>query len=132
MNDLCAPGPFRLGLPGDGAAGFREVQQALSECGYDVGRVMATRATSAFALAPAYDSRMAEITPKDARNYLNRWSLVREVEDRELRAASMELKARQLSALMASRGLFSHDSTRDQEIVDVRARWARIRSTLSG
>lgn len=75
---------------------------------------------------------MAEITPKDARNYLNRWNLVREVEDRELRAASMELKARQLSALMASRGLFSQDSTRDQEIIDVRARWARIRSTLSG
>jgi hypothetical protein len=75
---------------------------------------------------------MAEITPKDARTYLNRWNLVREVEDRELRAASMELKARQLSVLMASRGLFSQDRSRDQEIVDVRARWARIRSTLSG
>jgi hypothetical protein len=75
---------------------------------------------------------MAEITPKDARTYLNRWNLVREVEDRELRAASMDLKARQLSALMASRGLFSPDRVRDQEVVDVRARWARIRSMLNG
>lgn len=75
---------------------------------------------------------MSTITPKDARNYLQRWSLVREAEASELRSTSMELKARQLSVLMASRNLFRADDSRDREISDIRQRWALIRSTLRG
>lgn len=75
---------------------------------------------------------MSTITPKDARSYLQRWSLVQEAEARELRGTSMELKARQLSVLMASRNLFRADETRDREISDVRKRWAMIRSALRG
>ncbi|MBL8271558.1 hypothetical protein [Steroidobacter sp.] len=75
---------------------------------------------------------MASITPKDARTYLNRWDLVREAEATELRAASMDTKARQLAVLMASRDLFRRDESRDQEIVDVRDRWTRIRRAMSG
>lgn len=74
---------------------------------------------------------MAAITPKDARNYLNRWNVVREAEATELRGTSMEIKARQLAVLMASRNLFRPDQTREHEIDDVRARWARIRRALS-
>lgn len=77
-------------------------------------------------------TRMAAITSKDAHNYLNRWNLVREVEARELRGASMEIKARQLAVLMASRDLFNPDQARDQEIIDVRERWAKIRRALRG
>lgn len=76
--------------------------------------------------------RMAEINPEDARNYLDRWKLVREVQTSELRGTSMEIKARQLAVLMASRDLFSKDQTRDQEIAAVRARWTKIRSALRG
>lgn len=75
---------------------------------------------------------MVTLTAKDARNYLRRWSLVHEAETNELRAASMETKARQLAVLMASRDLFSADQTRDHELIDVRQRWARIRRALSG
>lgn len=74
---------------------------------------------------------MATITPKDARSYLDRWNLVREVEATEFRGATMELKARQLAILMASRQLFGPDRARDHEVSDVRARWAHIRRALS-
>ncbi|HEY0683775.1 MAG TPA: hypothetical protein VGD45_15690 [Steroidobacter sp.] len=75
---------------------------------------------------------MATLDPKDARNYLARWELVHKVEVAQLRETSMETKARQLAVLMASRELFAKDQKRDQEIADVRARWAKIRSALSG
>jgi hypothetical protein len=80
----------------------------------------------------AYHRRMATITPQDARNYLRRWNLVREAEEIELRGATMELKARQLAILMASRELFAPDQIRDREINEVRARWSRIRSAMRG
>lgn len=73
---------------------------------------------------------MATITPKDAHKYLERWRLVCQAEATELRGATMDLKARQLAILMASRDLFAPDQTRDREINDVRARWARIRRAL--
>jgi hypothetical protein len=45
---------------------------------------------------------MSSITPDDARRYLERWKLVEEREIAELRNTPIEIKARQLAALMAS------------------------------
>lgn len=75
---------------------------------------------------------MAAITPEQAREYLNRWKLVRRTELDELRATSFETKLRQLSVLMASRGLFRNDPERESQADQLRDRWARIREALSG
>lgn len=75
---------------------------------------------------------MATITPEEARAYLNRWKLVRELEVIELRRTDMETKFRQLSALMAARGLFGPEPDRESEVQAVRDRWARLRQALSG
>lgn len=72
---------------------------------------------------------MSSITAEQARWYLDpeRWRLVEEQEILELRSTPMEIKARQLAALMAARHLFSEDRNRENEVAEVRARWARIR-----
>lgn len=75
---------------------------------------------------------MAAITSEQAQSYLSRWKPVRELELDELRKASMDLKARQLAVLLASRDLFRSDDTREREAKAVRERWARIRKALSG
>jgi len=75
---------------------------------------------------------MSALTPEQARAYLDRWALVREVETRELRTASLELKAQQLGVLMPSRELFKNDPEREREITGVRDRWARIRRASGG
>ena len=75
---------------------------------------------------------MAAITPAEARAYLKRWELVREIELIELRRTSMDVKLRQLSALMASRGLFGEDPERENGVQRVRDRWACLRRALLG
>jgi hypothetical protein len=75
---------------------------------------------------------MGFITPDDARRYLERWKLVEEREITELRETSVEIKAKQLSALMASRNLFREDPERERGVRQVQARWARLRKALGG
>jgi len=75
---------------------------------------------------------MAAITPTEAQAYLERWELVREIELIELRRTSMDVKLRQLSALMASRDLFGVDRERDSGVQLVRDRWACLRQALGG
>jgi hypothetical protein len=75
---------------------------------------------------------MGSVTPEDARQYLERWKLVEEREITELRNTPIEIKARQLSALMASRHLFREDPDRERGIREVQARWARLRKALGG
>jgi hypothetical protein len=75
---------------------------------------------------------MAGITPDEARAYLARWQLLRDVEAAELRSTSMETKLRQLAALMASREVFGPESDREAELREVRERWARLRQVLGG
>jgi len=70
---------------------------------------------------------MALITPAEARAYLERWAAVEEFELAERRNASMETKLQQLSALMASRDLFAADPERENGVLEVRERWARLR-----
>ncbi|MGH8285564.1 MAG: hypothetical protein ACRETT_07335 [Steroidobacteraceae bacterium] len=75
---------------------------------------------------------MTSISPKQARDYLDRWKLVKEVEANELRTVSMETKLRQLAVLMASRNLFGDDRDRETRVREVRDRWTRIRAALHG
>ena len=70
---------------------------------------------------------MSPATPDEVLAYLKRWELVRSVEDAELRNVSAETKLRQLLALMAGRHAFAADPNREDEIVLVRERWARLR-----
>jgi hypothetical protein len=73
---------------------------------------------------------MDPITPKQAREYLDRRELVRQAEVKELRAASFETKLRQLDVLMASRSLFGNDRNRERQVLEVRNRWAQIWQAL--
>jgi hypothetical protein len=75
---------------------------------------------------------MAAITPTEAHAYFKRWELVKEIELVELRRTSMDVKLRQLSALMASRGLFGVDPERENGVQLVRDRWACLRQALRG
>jgi hypothetical protein len=75
---------------------------------------------------------MTAITAAEARAYFKRWELVKEIELIELRRTSMDVKLRQLSALMASRGLFGVDPERENGLQLVRDRWARLRQALGG
>jgi hypothetical protein len=70
----------------------------------------------------------SSMTTSEAEAYFKRWELVEEVERLELRRASMDVKFRQLSALMASRDLFRVDPERESEVALVRERWACLRS----
>jgi hypothetical protein len=70
------------------------------------------------------------ITKAEAQAFLNRWSMVRDAERDELRKTSMDIKAKQLMSLMESRELFGADAAREQEVAEVRARWARLRRVL--
>ena len=69
---------------------------------------------------------MALLTPKQAYDYLDRWKIVREVENDELRDASLETRLRQISTLVNSRYLFEAEPDRGRLIQEVRARWAQI------
>lgn len=75
---------------------------------------------------------MALLTPKQAFDYLDRWKLVREVENDELHKATMETRLRQLSTLVASRHLFEADPNRGRLVDEVRARWTQIRKVMNG
>lgn len=75
---------------------------------------------------------MAAITAEQAQSYLDRWKLVQEAEVQELRNSPLDIKARQLSVLMASADLFAKDDNRQKEVDVVRERWARIRGALRG
>ncbi len=75
---------------------------------------------------------MSAMTPEQARAYMRRWDLVRDVEAAELRSTPMETKLRQLATLMRARDVFAPDPDREAEIRAVRERWARLRRALGG
>ncbi len=72
------------------------------------------------------------MAPAEARDYIQRWTLVREIELSELRRTSVATKLGQLAALMASRHLFGPEPDRERQLSEVRDRWARLRQALSG
>jgi hypothetical protein len=73
---------------------------------------------------------MTAITPEEARDYLDRWALVQAVELEELRRTPMDTKLRQLASLMASREQFTADLTRENDVQEVRRRWAQLKQVL--
>jgi len=75
---------------------------------------------------------MPHITPKQARAYLAGLALANEFEIEELRKAPVELKLRQLWALMTSMHLFEEKDARREarERNEVRQRWARLYRVL--
>jgi polyhydroxyalkanoate synthesis regulator phasin len=75
---------------------------------------------------------MGEITSEQAQEYLKRFELLEEAQIAERRRASMQLRFRQLSALMSSRHAFGVEAGRERELDLVRERWARLRQALSG
>ena len=79
-----------------------------------------------------YDPGMTSITRAQAQAYLKRWAEVEAFEAEELRRTPMEVKLRQLSALMASRSLFPADPTREKGVKQVRRHWAKLRKALGG
>jgi hypothetical protein len=75
---------------------------------------------------------MRKMTPEEARDYLQRWELLRDVEAAELRRTSLETKLQQLAALMAARDLFGPEPDRETQLLDVRELWARLRRAVRG
>jgi hypothetical protein len=73
---------------------------------------------------------MSDITPEDARGYVDRWSAANAAELDELRRTSMDTKLRQLTALVASRTWIVEDSARENEVDVVRRRWAQLKQVL--
>jgi len=73
---------------------------------------------------------MPPLTPKDVRDYLKRLALANEFEIQELRAATVELKLRQLWSLMKSADLFEDGVAREAGVREIRARWARYHQAL--
>ncbi len=72
------------------------------------------------------------MTSDEGRAYLQRWALVQAAEDAALRCTPLEVKLRQVSALMASRDLFGVEPEREAGVQTVRERWASLRQALRG
>jgi hypothetical protein len=70
------------------------------------------------------------ITPAEVREYLAGLALANRFEIEELRKAPVELKLRQLWALMKSAHLFEDEAQREAEARAVRERWARLYRAL--
>jgi hypothetical protein len=77
-----------------------------------------------------YNWVMSSNSPEEARRYLAGLALANEFEIEELRDASIELKLRQLWALMSS-DLVENEMQREAEARTVRERWARLYRTLN-
>ena len=71
------------------------------------------------------------MTPAEVREYLAGLALANDFEVEELRKASVELKLRQIWALMGSAHLFETSAQRDAEAGRVRERWARLYRALN-
>lgn len=74
---------------------------------------------------------MSSLDPRETRQYLAGLKLANDFEIEELRRAPLELKVRQLWALMTSAGLFEDDAARSAEFRDVRERWGRLYRAFS-
>jgi hypothetical protein len=70
------------------------------------------------------------LSRKDGRAWRARWKAVRKAELAELRATPLDVKLRQLDALMASAHLFPKTAAEEKEERMVRNRWNRLRKIL--
>lgn len=74
---------------------------------------------------------MSSLDPRETREYLSGLKLANDFEIEELRRAPIELKVRQLWALMTAADLFEDEVLRDAEVRAVRERWARLYRAFS-
>lgn len=75
---------------------------------------------------------MDPLTPDQAGKHAERWRLAALRETGELREADMELKLRQLAALVASHHIFPPDLVREREPSATCERWRQLRPALKG
>jgi hypothetical protein len=73
------------------------------------------------------------MTKKEAREYLNRWSLVTQVLDEELRSTPMEVKFRKMDAayrMAIGLGFLPKmKAVKNRTLKEVRLRWLRLKTT---
>jgi hypothetical protein len=74
---------------------------------------------------------MRPVSPAELRDYFSGLARANEYEIDELRSAPIELKLRQLWALMSSAELLAGDAQRASQAQEVRERWARLYQALS-
>lgn len=74
---------------------------------------------------------MTATTPSQMRGHLAALKAANDFEREELRAASLDLKLRQTSAMMGAARLQHAAEEREAEIRIVRDRWARIHRALN-
>ena len=67
------------------------------------------------------------MTKSEAQAHKRRWRRVNEQEKAELRHTSIEVKFRQLAALMASARQLGWEEALGEEEAEVRGRWMRLR-----
>ena len=72
----------------------------------------------------------SHMTRAEGRAFMARWAAVNRAELRELRAASIEQKARQLAALMQSSEGLGWKEALVSEDAEVRERWNELRKVL--
>jgi N-acetylglutamate synthase-like GNAT family acetyltransferase len=75
---------------------------------------------------------MSSPSTREVRAYLAGLSLANEFEIEELRKTAVELKLRQLWALMTSADFFEKEGRRETEASKVRERWSRLHRALHG
>lgn len=68
------------------------------------------------------------MTPEEVQVWAARWKLVNETEIKELRATSLDVKFRQLAALMFTPYFPGEKETREEDVAATRAIWQRLRA----
>ena len=96
-----------------------------------IGERQARRMASALTMTSMVATRQP-ISPQDATRYQERWAIVRERLNEELRATSMETKLCQLANLMQSAREMGWSVSLDEEDEAVRARWMALRRARLG
>ena len=90
------------------------------------------RTVAPFDTMPSMVATRQPISPQAAARYQERWAIVRERLDEELRATTMETKLRQLADLMQSAREMGWSQSLDEEDDAVRARWMALRRAKLG
>lgn len=73
---------------------------------------------------------MPDVTPKTVKDYLAGLAEANAFEIEELRRTPIEVKLRQLWALMSSPDLYESETQRDASVSEIRKRWLRLYKSL--
>lgn len=75
---------------------------------------------------------MGMMTEREGQQFRERWQLVTEAERQELRSTPVQLKFKQLAALMQSAQALGWETYDEADIEAVRQRWRRLREAFRG